>query len=40
MQIGGKCIIILLVDMALENKLSKDTNIKRQLSMPFRLGMV
>jgi hypothetical protein len=39
MQIGGKCIIILLMDMALENKLSKDTNIKRQLSMLLHLGM-
>jgi len=39
MQIGGKCIQNLLVNMVLESKLSKDTNIKRHISMPLHLGM-
>jgi hypothetical protein len=39
MQIGREGIENLLVNMVLKKKLSKNTNTKRCLSVPFYLGM-
>jgi hypothetical protein len=39
MQIVGKCIQNLLVNMVVELFFLKDMNMKRHLSMPFHLGM-
>jgi hypothetical protein len=40
MQIGGKDIELFCVNMALEkNKIKKYVRLKRNLSMPFYLGM-